>query len=86
MELLDFSGLGKARQTTSCFSPDRVHWPVSSDWKETLYVEALDLNFSEREIKDGWIDPDFPHSLQSVGETALKAVGEDWAVDWLGVF
>ena len=69
-DMISTTGLMFWRKTT-CFSPDRVHWPTSSDWKETLYVEALNLNFSQREIKDGWIDPDFPHSPQSLGETVL---------------
>ncbi|CAK9056599.1 unnamed protein product [Durusdinium trenchii] len=28
---------------TFCFSPDRAYWPTSSDWKETLYVEARSM-------------------------------------------
>lgn len=67
----------RTSEKTFCFSPDRAYWPTSSDWKETLYVEALSLSFAEREVKEGWKDPDFPHSSQSLGDRVRESLGQE---------
>lgn len=62
---------------TFCFSPDRAHWPTSSDWKEALYVEALSLSFADRGVEEGWVDPAFPHSAESLGGTCQEIDGQE---------
>lgn len=40
-------------------------------------MEALSLSFADRGVEEGWVDPAFPHSAESLGGTCQEIDGQD---------